>query len=84
MQCPHCGSSRVYQRKTRPGIKCAGCGRQFSPDTGTARYRRKKSPDWYDEIDKLHAGGMSAHQIAQTGVGDYKSVWGYLKRHEHT
>src|SRR5436853_710284 len=88
--CPHCGESKVYRFKVRPGkrrvLKCAGCRKQFSATVGTIfEDSHIQLTKWLTALHLFCASkkGMSAHQLHRMLGLTYKSAWFMMHRIRH-
>ena len=81
--CPRCGSTKVYELKTRPfHWQCQACtehGYRFSVIAGTIfENTNKPLRDWFKVVHLMLASkkGMSALQIMRLmGFGSYTTAW---------
>ena len=79
--CPHCGSVKAWEIKTRPGLyKCGEyqCRKQFTVTVGTV-FERSKIPlnKWLMAVYLMCSSkkGISSHQLHRTLGVTYKTAW---------
>lgn len=82
MKCPRCSCERLYRLTRGSRWRCSGCRYDFSERITTPMRCGKKPREWYERILVLRAKGLNALQITKQMGGEYKSVWGFLRRAE--
>lgn len=83
IECPHCGSSRIYAFSDGVRFKCGACRQQFTAKVGTI-FEGSKIPmrKWFTAIYLVtsHKKGISSHQLAKDLKVTQKTAWFMLHR----
>jgi len=83
INCPHCGSSRIYCFSDGVRFKCGECRRQFTAKVGTI-FEGSKIPmsKWFAAIYLVTSTGksISSHQLARDLKVTQKTAWFMLHR----
>jgi len=83
INCPHCGSAKIYCFSDGIRFKCSECRQQFTAKVGTI-FEGSKIPmrKWFTAIYLVtsHKKGISSHQLAKDLKITQKSAWFMLHR----
>jgi len=81
--CPHCGSSRIGEIKTRRMMRCKDCRKQFSSKVGTIFEDSPLGLDkWFVAVWAIAncKNGISSHELGRTVGVTQRTAWFMLHR----
>jgi len=81
--CPHCGSERIGEIKTRRMIRCKDCRKQFSSKVGTIFEDSPLGLDkWFVAVWAIAncKNGISSHELGRTVGVTHRTAWFMLHR----
>lgn len=76
--CPHCGSDRVGEVKSRPIMQCKACRKQFSHKVGTIFEDSPLGLDkWFVAVWSIAncRNGISSHELGRALGVTQKTAW---------